>query len=115
MAVDAFRTQGDLSQPMGYDLGTEDGLDFADLFRGSLEFIADRQRGYLPLLEGRTRILDLGCGRGEFLELLREQGIEATGIELDPAWSSVVAHADSMWSRRRRTTISPRSRMHRSR
>ena len=47
------------------------------------EFIADRQRGYLPLLEGRTRIVDLGCGRGEFLELLREQGIEATGMELD--------------------------------
>jgi SAM-dependent methyltransferase/glycosyltransferase involved in cell wall biosynthesis len=85
VAVDAFRTQGDLNQAMGYDRGTDAALDFADLFRGSLEFIADRQRGYLTLLEGRTRILDLGCGRGEFLELLREQGIEATGIELDPA------------------------------
>jgi glycosyltransferase involved in cell wall biosynthesis/SAM-dependent methyltransferase len=81
MAEDVFGT-GDLSQPMGYE-GTNGTPGFADLFRGSTEFIADRQRAYLPLLEGRTRIVDLGCGRGEFLELVREQGLNAVGVELD--------------------------------
>lgn len=85
MAVDVFGTNGDRARPMGYADDTADALDFADLFRGSVEFIADRQRAYLPLLEGRTRIVDLGCGRGEFLELLRAQGIDAVGVELDAA------------------------------
>jgi glycosyltransferase involved in cell wall biosynthesis/SAM-dependent methyltransferase len=85
MAVDVFGTRGDLAEPMGYADGTADALDFADLFRGPTDFIAERQRAYLPLLEGRTRIVDLGCGRGEFLELLREQGIDAVGVELDAA------------------------------
>jgi SAM-dependent methyltransferase len=83
MAADAFGMR-DLSQPMGYDTpGAR--LDFADLFRGPADFIADRQRAYLPLLEGRTRIVDLGCGRGEFLELLRENGLHGIGVELDAA------------------------------
>jgi SAM-dependent methyltransferase len=102
MAVDAFGAGGDLSQAMGYDLSTGDTLDFADLFRGSTDFIADRQRGYLPLLEGRTRIVDLGCGRGEFLELLREHGLTGIGVELDAAMVDrcrsrglTVEHADA--------------------
>ncbi len=53
--------------------------------RGSEEEIGHRMEAYLPLLAGREPVLDLGCGRGELLDLLRERGMEATGIEADPA------------------------------
>ncbi len=56
-----------------------------DRLRGPEEEIGHRMEEYLPLLEGREPVLDLGCGRGELLGLLREQGIEATGVEADPA------------------------------
>jgi len=58
---------------------------FEDVFRGSEAFIRDRQRSYLDLLRGHEPVLDVGCGRGELLELLRDEGIEARGIDLDPA------------------------------
>ena len=91
MAADAYETSRDLAGAMGYG---EDGralavapgsAGFAELFRGSEEFIADRQRVYLQFFKGDTKVLDLGSGRGEFLELLCSQGIEAVGVELDPA------------------------------
>ena len=47
-------------------------LSFEDYFRGSEDEIRERQRAYVRLLEGRSSVLDVGCGRGEFLELLRE-------------------------------------------
>lgn len=62
---------------------------FEDYFRGSEATIRERQRAYLPLLNGCTTALDVGCGRGELLELMAEIGVEATGIDIDPA---MVAH-----------------------
>jgi SAM-dependent methyltransferase len=38
-------------------------------------------RGYVALFEGLAPVVDLGCGRGEFLELLKEAGIAARGVE----------------------------------
>jgi len=38
---------------------------------------------YLPFFEGCKRVVDLGCGDGDFLELLGEKGIEATGVDWD--------------------------------
>jgi O-antigen chain-terminating methyltransferase len=38
---------------------------------------------YLPYLPKKGRILDLGCGRGEFLDLLRENGLEGGGVDLN--------------------------------
>src|SRR5262245_34051023 len=58
---------------------------FEDRHRGSREEIRHRQRAYLDLFAGAGRVLDVGCGRGEFLELCREAGIEAQGIDVDPA------------------------------
>jgi O-antigen chain-terminating methyltransferase len=54
-------------------------------FRGSDEEIRHRLDRYLPNLQAAAPVLDLGCGRGELLLLLREAGVEATGIEGDAA------------------------------
>jgi SAM-dependent methyltransferase len=52
-------------------------------FRGSESVIRERQRVYVPLFAGQSEVVDLGCGRGEFLDLLREAGIPASGVEYD--------------------------------
>lgn len=73
----------------GYTEHTEatEALDgycaFEDIFRGPEDFIRDRQRRYLEVLGDREPVLDAGCGRGEFLDLLREQGVEYVGIDID--------------------------------
>ena len=72
---------------------------FEDLHRGSHELIKSRLGVYLPFVEVIKSIyppapssstatpaieaLDLGCGRGEWLELLKENGVSAEGIDLD--------------------------------
>jgi SAM-dependent methyltransferase len=56
---------------------------FEERFRGSEEEIKERQRIYLSHFEGRDNVVDVGCGRGEFLELMRENGIRARGVDLD--------------------------------
>ena len=62
-------------------------LAFEDAFRGTRDEIKNRQRVYLPVLSGCDAgvagrpVLDLGCGRGEWLELLRENGLEARGVD----------------------------------
>ncbi|MGV8039926.1 MAG: methyltransferase domain-containing protein [Thermoanaerobaculaceae bacterium] len=58
---------------------------FADAFRGSEEEISARVAEHLELLRGHTPILDLGCGRGELLRQLESAGIEASGVDTDPA------------------------------
>ena len=66
-----------------------DGLDPRDLFeeveRGSREEVVVKFRDYLPLFKDATPIVDLGCGRGEFLELAGWVGLEAYGVDSDPA------------------------------
>ncbi|MFB3777899.1 MAG: methionine biosynthesis protein MetW [Bryobacteraceae bacterium] len=59
-----------------------DWMWFAGRFRGSVEHVKEGQRFYLPFFKECRGVLDLGCGRGEFLELMREEGIEARGVEL---------------------------------
>ncbi len=58
-------------------------VGFEDQFRGSREVIRARLASYLPLFEGRTDVLDIGCGRGEFLDLLASRGIPARGLDLN--------------------------------
>lgn len=58
-----------------------DYVRFADRFRGSEEYVSESQRFYLPYFAGRRRVLDIGCGRGEFLQLMQEAGVPAKGIE----------------------------------
>ena len=63
--------------------------DFEDRFRGSRELILWRLSAYRPFIgslagaDGAARAVDLGCGRGEWLELLGENGFDAFGVDLD--------------------------------
>ncbi|MGE5275990.1 MAG: class I SAM-dependent methyltransferase [Acidobacteriota bacterium] len=58
---------------------------FEERFRGAPAVVAEGQRAYLVFLRGLPGpVLDVGCGRGEFLALLREEGIAASGIESSP-------------------------------
>ena len=59
-----------------------DYFDFENHFRGSRDHIKKVQEIYLPYFEGRQHVLDLGCGRGEFTELLTEHGVGVTGVDL---------------------------------
>ena len=55
---------------------------FAERFRGSEEYVKRGQQFYLPYFKGCREVLDIGCGRGEFLELMRDAGVSARGIDL---------------------------------
>jgi O-antigen chain-terminating methyltransferase len=55
---------------------------FAERFRGSEEHTQAGQRIYLDYFAGRAGVLDIGCGRGEFLDIMREAGVTASGIDL---------------------------------
>ncbi|MDQ5910582.1 MAG: hypothetical protein QG599_2679, partial [Pseudomonadota bacterium] len=62
---------------------------FEDDFRGSTTQIAERLRVYLPVLQTVSRntepltVLDLGCGRGEWLAILAQAGYDAHGVDLN--------------------------------
>jgi len=59
-------------------------LLFENRHRGAEAEIQARQRTYLPYFKNSGPVLDIGCGRGEFLELLKGAGIAAQGVELNP-------------------------------
>ena len=67
--------------PVDNEYDCVDYFDFENHFRGSREAIKSVQKQYIPYFKGRTNVLDLGCGRGEFLELLKECQINAIGVE----------------------------------
>lgn len=60
-----------------------DYVGFENQFRGSEDTILARQRMYVEYFLDATDILDIGCGRGEFLSLLSEQGIRARGVDIN--------------------------------
>ena len=64
-------------------------LSFEDQFRGTREDIKDRLKVYVPLVReakagtDKRPILDVGCGRGEWLEILEEEGLTARGLDIN--------------------------------
>ncbi len=58
---------------------------FENRFRGYGEEVKKQQQGYITFFSQDKTVVDLGCGRGEFLELLQEKGIKAEGIDLNQA------------------------------
>ncbi|HTA05994.1 MAG TPA: methyltransferase domain-containing protein [Solirubrobacteraceae bacterium] len=95
--VQGYRAQAGLAEGEAY-------RSFEDTFRGSEAFIRDRQRVYLGLIDDRAPVLDFGCGRGEFLDLLSQQGIASLGVDSDAGMVSRchekghanVVHADGL-------------------
>jgi O-antigen chain-terminating methyltransferase len=55
---------------------------FAEKFRGPESYVRSNVARYVDHFRGRDRVLDIGCGRGEFLEAMREAGVPARGIDL---------------------------------
>src|SRR5689334_20647455 len=64
-------------------------VGFEDQFRRGPEEIARRQRGYVEIFVGASDVLDIGCGRGEFLALLEERGVRARGIDVNDSMVAV--------------------------
>jgi 2-polyprenyl-3-methyl-5-hydroxy-6-metoxy-1,4-benzoquinol methylase len=64
-------------------------VGFENAFRGSQDAITARFDHYLPLFDGAADVLDVGCGRGEFLEALAARGVRARGIDVNPSMVDV--------------------------
>jgi len=73
--------------PLEFDYGR-----FAERFRGSEEYVKQGQQFYRPYFSGCRNVLDIGCGRGEFLEMMREAGISARGIDLSEEAIAICRH-----------------------
>jgi 2-polyprenyl-3-methyl-5-hydroxy-6-metoxy-1,4-benzoquinol methylase len=64
---------------------------FEEGARGTSALIRSRQATYVDHFHGRTNVLDVGCGRGEFLELLKEHGVQAYGIDSNSEMLKIAA------------------------
>ncbi len=67
-----------------------DYFAYESRMRGSAADIRERQRHYVEEFRGHGPVLDVGCGRGEFVALLRDAGVDAHGIDAD---ADMVAYA----------------------
>jgi len=76
------RPSRDRDSPLASEGAIFDYGRFAERFRGSEEYVKAGQQFYLPHFRGCQSVLDIGCGRGEFLETMRDAGIPARGIDL---------------------------------
>jgi len=56
---------------------------FENRYRGTADDVRSQQKEYLDFFSSGKKVLDLGCGRGEFMELLTEKGIEVRGIDIN--------------------------------
>jgi SAM-dependent methyltransferase len=64
-------------------------VEFENIYRGDRADIKQRFEYYIPRLKDsrlghpETPVLDLGCGRGEWLELLRDEGLAGSGVDMN--------------------------------
>ena len=106
--ADAAKLESSYAKPeveMKSSLRTRD-IDyviFENCFRGSPELIKERQLKYLDYFKDKKSVLDIACGRGEFLEIMKENNINAEGIDLNDEMVKVcrdkglkVAKADAL-------------------
>src|SRR5438132_1979584 len=76
------------SAPSGQAAATTEAatyVGFEDRFRGSQSEIRRRVEEYLPLLASASDVVDVGCGRGELLDLLQQRRISARGVDANAA------------------------------
>ena len=60
-----------------------DYIGFENQFRGPEVGIHEKQRIYLKYFADQQNVVDIGCGRGEFLKLLKENNIDAFGVDVN--------------------------------
>ncbi len=82
--VPAARQPGP-SDAFGAALDSPTYVGFEDRFRGSQREIRGRLEDYLPIFQSASDVLDIGCGRGELLELLQQHGVHARGVDANDA------------------------------
>lgn len=73
---------------IGYAEGTRLGSGYAsfeDVFRGPSSMIRERLEPYVALVAGHEPVVEIGSGRGEFLDLMQREGIATIGVEIDPS------------------------------
>lgn len=64
-----------------------DYFKFQNDFRGTRSVILEWQKIYLPYFQNSPGpVIDIGCGRGEFLQLMKDNHITAFGIDLYPEY-----------------------------
>lgn len=63
--------------------------DFEQRFRGSPEAVEEKLKQYIPIFNDHEPILDIGCGRGEFVALMMENGRKAQGIDISSSMLKV--------------------------
>ena len=85
--ADTPRGEAAATPPLGFDYGR-----FAERFRGTEEYVKAGQQIYLPHFRTCRSVLDIGCGRGEFLEMMQAAGIPAKGIDLSPESVATCRH-----------------------
>lgn len=91
LAKETLREHYDLG-PFFESIPESKRLEMLDETRGSFREIWSRHHAYLEYFRNRPgQILDVGCGRGEFLKMMLEEGIEAWGCEIDPLMISICA------------------------
>ena len=78
-----------VDEPRG-QLVFPDYFAYESRMRGATEHVREKQRAYVEDFHEAAPVVDLGCGRGEFLVLLREAGIDAKGVDVD---ADMVAYA----------------------
>jgi SAM-dependent methyltransferase len=64
-------------------------VGFEDQFRGTDAAIEERLQAYVPIFAGRSDVLDVGCGRGEFLAALKTAGVRARGVDANAEMAAV--------------------------
>jgi O-antigen chain-terminating methyltransferase len=77
--LDDLPAEASRSRHSNVDASTYVG--FEDRFRGSRDEIRGRVEDYLPMLTPAVDVVDVGCGRGELLDLLAANGIPARGVD----------------------------------
>jgi O-antigen chain-terminating methyltransferase len=81
----AARTQDGRPEPFSGPVDSLTYVGFEDRFRGSPGEVRARVQEYVSMLASASDVVDIGCGRGELLGALRDQGVTARGVDINQA------------------------------